>query len=102
MPSAVQALGWASRPLPFLERCAHRYSDTFTLRVRHGNPWVILTRAEDVKAVFTANAEAVAASAVEASPTLGPLLGPRSVMLLEEPEHMTHRKLMLPSFTESA
>jgi cytochrome P450 len=98
MPSAVQALGWASRPLPFLERCAHRYGDTFTLRVRHGNPWVILTRAEDVKAVFTANAEAVAASAVEASPTLGPLLGPRSVMLLEEPEHMTHRKLMLPSF----
>jgi cytochrome P450 family 135 len=98
MPSAVQALGWSSRPLPFLERCAHRYGDTFTLRVRRGNPWVILTRPEDVKVVFTADAETVAASAVEASPTLGPLLGPRSVMLLEEPEHMAHRKLMLPSF----
>jgi cytochrome P450 len=33
-----------------------------------------------------------------ANPLLGPLLGPRSVMLLEEPEHMTRRKLMLPSF----
>lgn len=98
MPSPVQALGWSSRPLPFLERCAYRYGDTFTLRVRRGNPWVILTRPEDVKVVFTADAETVAASAVEASPTLGPLLGPRSVMLLEEPEHMAHRKLMLPSF----
>lgn len=98
MPSAVQALGWASRPLPFLERCARRYGDTFTLRVRRGSPWVILTRPEDVKTVFTADAHTVAASAVEASPTLGPLLGPRSVMLLDEPEHMTHRKLMLPSF----
>jgi cytochrome P450 len=29
---------------------------------------------------------------------LGPVLGPRSVMLLEEPEHMTRRKLMLPAF----
>jgi cytochrome P450 family 135 len=98
MPSVLQALGWASRPLPFLDRCASRYGDTFTLRVRHGNPWVILTRPQDVKVVFTAEAQAVAASAVEASPTLGPLLGPRSVMLLEEPEHMAHRKLMLPSF----
>ena len=45
----------------------------------------MLTDPEDVKLVFTADAEEVGASAVEASPTLGPLLGPQSVMLLEEP-----------------
>jgi cytochrome P450 len=33
-----------------------------------------------------------------ANSILGPLLGPRSVMLLEEPEHVKRRKLMLPPF----
>jgi cytochrome P450 len=98
MPSATQALAWAFRPLSFLEHCARRYGEVFTLRVRHGAPWVILTDPEDVKLVFTADAHTVGASAIEASPALGPLLGPRSVMLLDEPEHMVHRKLMLPSF----
>jgi len=48
-----------------------------------------------VKKVFTAGS---AVGVDTANPLLGPLLGPRSVMLLEEPEHMTRRKLMLPSF----
>jgi cytochrome P450 family 135 len=98
MPSPLQALGWSVRPLAFLERCNRSFGRTFTLRVRHGKPWVILTEPQDVKRVFTADADTVTASAVEASPTLGPLLGPRSVMLLDEPEHMAHRKLMLRSF----
>ncbi len=33
-----------------------------------------------------------------ANSILGPLLGPRSVMLLEEPEHVRRRRLMLPPF----
>jgi cytochrome P450 len=98
MPSALQALGWASRPLPFMERCHDRYGEIFTLRVRRGRPWVVLTDPEDVKLLFTTDPAAVTAGAVEASPVLEPLLGTRSVMLLDEPEHMAHRKLMLPSF----
>jgi cytochrome P450 len=98
MPSALQALGWALRPLPFLEGCARNYGERFTLRVRRGSPWVVLSDPEDVKLVFTAAADTQRPAAVEASPALGPLLGPRSVMLLDEPEHMIHRKLMLPSF----
>lgn len=98
MPSALQALGWALRPLPFLEGCARHYGERFTLRVRRGSPWVVLSDPEDVKLVFTAAADTQRPAAVEASPALEPLLGPRSVMLLDEPEHMIHRKLMLPSF----
>ncbi|HYM56182.1 MAG TPA: cytochrome P450 [Solirubrobacteraceae bacterium] len=98
MPSSLQAIGWALRPLPFLERCGRRYGDAFTLRIRRGSPWVLVTDPADVRRVFTADASMVQASAVEANPLLGPLLGPRSVMLLDEPEHMAHRKLMLPSF----
>ena len=95
MPRTLQAVGWTQRSLPWLEKCHRRYGDTFTLRIRHYGDWVILADPDDVKKVFTAG-KAVGVDI--ANPVLGPLLGPRSVMLLEEPEHMTRRKLMLPSF----
>ena len=96
MPAALQAVAWARRPLPFLERCRERYGDVFTLRVRHAGTWVILSDPEDVRRVFTADHMALGVGV--ANSILGPLLGPRSVMLLEEPEHVRRRKLMLPSF----
>ncbi len=95
MPRALQAIGWTQRPLPFLERCQRRYGDTFTLRILHWGDWVILSDPADVKKVFTAGS---AVGVDVANPLLGPVLGPRSVMLLEEPDHMTRRKLMLPAF----
>jgi cytochrome P450 len=98
MPSALQAVGWALRPLPFMQRCRERYGDVFTLRVRRGRPWVLLSDPADVGKVLTITPELVLAGAGEANPLLGPLLGPRSVMLLDEPEHMTHRRFILPSF----
>jgi cytochrome P450 len=98
MPSMLQAVGWALRPLPLMESSRERYGNIFTLRIRHGRPWVFLSNPEDVGKVLTISPELVRAGAGEANPLLGPLLGPRSVMLLDEPEHMTHRKFMLPSF----
>jgi cytochrome P450 len=95
MPRALQAVGWTQRPLPWLEKCQRRDGDIFTLRIRHYGDWVILSDPDDVKKVFTAGS---AVGVDTANPLLGPLLGPRSVMLLEEPEHLTRRKLMLPSF----
>ncbi len=95
MPRALQAIGWTQRPLPFMERCQRRYGDIFTLRILHWGDWVLLSDPEDVKRVFTAGS---AVGVDVANPMLGPVLGPRSVMLLEEPDHMTRRKLMLPSF----
>jgi cytochrome P450 family 135 len=96
MPSTLQAVAWARRPLPFLERCQKHFGDTFTIRVKHAGTWVILADPEDVKKVFTADHEVLGVGL--ANSILGPLLGPRSVMLLEEPEHVRRRKLMLPPF----
>ncbi len=95
MPRALQAIGWMERPLAFMERCQRRYGDIFTLRILHWGDWVLLCDPEDVKAIFTAGEKVGVDSA---NPMLEPVLGPRSVMLLEEPEHMRRRKLMLPPF----
>jgi cytochrome P450 family 135 len=81
-----------------MERCRRRYGDLFTLRIRGGRPWVLLSDPADVGRVLTISPELVLAGAGEANPLLGPLLGSRSVMLLDEPEHMTHRKFILPAF----
>jgi cytochrome P450 family 135 len=96
MPSTLQAVAWARRPLPFLERCQKHFGDIFTIRVKHAGTWVILADPEDVKKVFTADHAVLGVGL--ANSILGPLLGPRSVMLLEEPEHVERRKLMLPPF----
>ena len=71
MPSALQAVGWAERPLPFMERCHRRYGDIFTMRIRHAGTWVFLCDPEDVKRVFTAEADKVDVG--EAIALLGPI-----------------------------
>jgi cytochrome P450 len=98
MPSAIQALGWSLRPLAFMESCEREYGEMFTLRIRRGRPWVFITNPEHVKQVFTTNPTLVGAGAGEANPLLEPLLGERSVMLLDEPRHLNDRKTLLPSF----
>ena len=95
MPRALQALGWTNRALPWLERCRERYGDAFTLRIRHWGDWVVLADEADVQAVFTAGDKVGVALA---NPLLGPLLGPRSMMLSEEPDHMRRRRVVLPAF----
>ncbi len=96
MPSTLQAVGWAKRPYPLMKRCKERYGDVFTLRILHSGTWVFLCDPEDVKKVFTAPAGTLGVAL--ANPLLLPVLGPRSVMLMEEPAHMTRRRLMLPPF----
>lgn len=96
MPSALQAIGWARRPFPFMKRCRERYGEIFTMRILHSGTWVFLCDPEDVKRVFTAPPASMGVAL--ANPLLLPVLGARSVMLLEEPDHMTRRRLMLPPF----
>src|SRR5262245_61329791 len=94
-PRALQTLTWMRRPLPFLESCHRRYGDAFTLRILRWGDWVVLADPADVKRIFTAGPKVGVAVA---NPLLRPVLGPQSVMLTEEPQHMVKRRLMLPSF----
>jgi len=98
LATPLQAALWALRPLEVMDRCAERYGEVFTLRVRRDRPWVLLSNPAHVKRVFTTDSAQIRAGAGEANPLLEPLLGSRSVMLLDEPQHLDDRRRLLPSF----
>jgi cytochrome P450 family 135 len=89
-------LRWWRRPLQTLEECGARYGDMFTYRLAHEGTWVFLSDPEAIKQVFTGDPRLLRAG--EANIVLLPVLGEHSVLLLDEPEHMVQRKLMLPPF----
>jgi cytochrome P450 len=95
-PRAVQTAAWVSRPGPFLKRNHARYGDMFTVRLVNEDVWVMLSDPDAVKQVFTASPELVHAG--EANVVLLPVLGHHSVLLLDDAEHMRHRKMLLPPF----
>ena len=93
----MNLLGWTLRPVPFMERCRARYGDRFTVDL--GPPegkWVFLTRPDDIREMFSAPADVLHPG--EGARVLEPVVGPRSVLLLDGGEHLAQRKLMLPAF----
>ena len=87
---------WIARPIPFLTSVSHRYGDFFTLRFVFG-PIVFVADPQAIKQVFRGDPDVFHAGEANATP-LEPLMGRNSVLLLDGPEHMRQRKLMLPSF----
>ncbi len=78
----------------FLEACRRRYGGAVTLGTLFDNRFVILFDPELVKELFRGPAEQLHAG--EANKLLGPVLGERSVLLLDGSEHLHHRRLLLP------
>ena len=79
-----------------MERCRRRYGDVFTVRLAQVGTFVFTTDPETLKPVFTARPDRLRAG--EANVALEPVLGSRSVLLLDGAEHIRQRRLMLPPF----
>src|SRR6185503_9651218 len=95
-PAPIQMWQWIARPIPFLTSVSRRYGDFFTLRFVVG-PVVFVADPLVIKQVFRGDPDVFHAGEANATP-LEPLMGRNSVLLLDGPEHMRQRKLMLPSF----
>jgi cytochrome P450 len=95
-PLALQTLGWIARPGPFMERCRDRYGDAFSLRMYNEGTWVMFSDPAAVKQIFTGDPRLLHSG--EANGILRPIVGPNSVLLLDDRAHMTQRKLLLPPF----
>jgi cytochrome P450 len=96
MPSTLQTVGWWNRSIPFMERCRARYGRRWTLRLLGTPPFVMLSDPEQIRDVFTASPDVLHPG--EGARILGPIVGDRSVLLLDGAEHLEQRKLMLPGF----
>jgi cytochrome P450 family 135 len=96
-PRMVQAWFWLKRPVWFLERCSRAYGDVFTMRMPFGMDLVHVADPELVKAVFGGDHEVLRAGEGNAM-FLEPLVGRHSVLILDGPEHLRQRKLILPAF----
>ncbi len=95
-PAAWQTIVAWRRPTELLERCRARYGRRFTLRVLGQPPFVVLSDPEEIKQVFMAAPDVLHPG--EGVRVLESIVGPNSVILLDEDAHMEQRKLMLPAF----
>ena len=96
MPPVAQLVNWLTRPTQFLNESRERYGDAFTVRFPgFERPMVIVSHPDHVAELFKAPENTLPPGRRLA---LEPILGDRSVLLLEGAEHLARRKLMLPAF----
>jgi len=93
-PKAVQAVRFARSQKRFFEKAAH-LGDAFQANFQRRR-WNVFTHPDAVKEVFTASPQVLHAG--KGNEILVTALGEHSVLILDEDEHMRHRKLLLPSF----
>ena len=96
LPLFVQTWLLRTRPDRYLRWCRARYGAVFTVKDVVGGPHVFVTDPEHVRAVFAGDPATLRAG--EANTVLGPVLGRRSVLLLDGAEHLQRRRLLLPAF----
>jgi cytochrome P450 len=93
---ALQTARWLVRPIAFLEACRRRFGDAFSVRfMGFRTPMVMVSDPEVIRALYSERENGLPPGRTV---TLLPLMGPRSVLLLEGAEHMQRRRVMLPPF----
>jgi cytochrome P450 family 135 len=96
LPRAAQGLAMLGPAMTFMQASRRRYGDPFTLSLPLSPPSVVVAEPALLREVFTAPAGVLKAG--ESNAFLGPLVGDRSVLLLDGPEHLRERRLLLPPF----
>ncbi len=96
IPRLLQTLGFIFAGPRFLEACRRRYGNAVTFGTLFDERFVMLFDPALVKELFQGPHDQLHAG--EANALLGPILGNRSVLLLDGAEHLRHRRMMLPPF----
>ena len=92
----VQTLRWTFRPLAFMDECRREFGDSFSVRfLGFERPMVLISDPAAIKALYTERAHGLPPGR---NVILEPILGSRSLLLLEGADHFARRKLMLPAF----
>ncbi len=92
--AAFQTWRWFREPMPFLEDCARRFGDIFTVRLAGFRP-VLLSNPDAIKEIFAGSPRVLFAG--QANSVLKPFLGQHSLLLLDGDEHLRQRRLIMPA-----
>src|SRR5256714_3247829 len=98
-PAAVNILRFSRRPLDVLLAWHARYGNVFTVRYTGFGTGVYVADPDAIRELFTGDQSDLLAG--DANSVLEPVLGPRSVLVLDGPEHLRQRRLLLPPFQGS-
>jgi cytochrome P450 len=99
LPTPVTTAQFVRRPLDTLRRWQARYGDVFTVRYIGFGTGVYVADPEAIRGLLTGDQSDLLAG--EANSILEPVLGPHSVLVLDGPEHLRQRRLLLPPFQGS-
>ena len=94
-PLPLQTLRYGLDPCGFFESAQRAFGDVFTARAM-AETWVVLAHPDAVRELYTIAPDE--ADSGVANMALRPLLGTSNVLLLDGPEHLRRRKLVLPPF----
>jgi cytochrome P450 len=95
-PAAIQTALLIGRPVSFFQGCRRRFGETFSARALGIGRLVFISDPPSLKRLFGADRQNTIAPGRNI--VLAPVLGQRSLLLLEGDEHLRRRKLMLPPF----
>ncbi len=96
LPRIAQTAGFMFGGVRFLEWCRRRHGGLVTLGTLFDDGFVMVFDPDLVKELFQGPPDQLHAGPANA--LLGPILGDRSVLLLDGREHLRHRRLLLPPF----
>ncbi len=92
-----QTLQWVTNPLEYMEACAKRYGDIFTLRIGPVfTPQVFISNPQLIQQVFSTEPKQLDSG--EEAGIKSPLLGRQSMLSLAGEPHRRQRKLLMPPF----
>jgi cytochrome P450 len=99
-PAAVNMARLIQRPLESLVGWRERYGDVYTVPLPVFGVGVYVSDPDAIREMLTGDQSDLRAG--EANAPLSPVLGDKSVLILDGREHLRQRKLLLPPFQGSA
>ncbi|MEA5503609.1 cytochrome P450 [Halotia wernerae UHCC 0503] len=91
----LQTFQWLTSPLEYMEDCAERYGDLFTLQLgQNSTPQVFISNPQAIQQIFNTTPKQLDSG--EAAGVKSPLLGQQSLLALDGKPHQRQRKLLTP------
>jgi cytochrome P450 family 110 len=97
-PVLLQRLRWITNPMPYMEACAKRYGDIFSLKLQNNfSPLVVVSNPQALQQILTSDTKEFEAPG-DLNKVFEPLLGKHSLITISGAEHQRQRQLLMPPF----